>query len=95
MGMIAALDRPAGVAELDEMAKKKASGDAAPKGQKTLFAVKGDEDWYEWLKQYADHVGVSAMVAIDLALKGQAKRDGFADPMPKRVKRGKPKDAAE
>ena len=67
---------------LGTMAKKK-----APAAPKTLFAVKGTEEWFGWLKRYADHVGVPAMSAIDLALKDKAKRDGFAEAMPKRIGR--------
>jgi hypothetical protein len=78
------------VAERGPMAKKKAE----PKGQKTLFAVKGSDEWFDWLKRYADSVGVSAMVAIDLALKDKAKRDGFPEPMPKRIGSASRKDAA-
>lgn len=63
------------------MAKKK----APPPGPKTLFAVKGSDAWFGWLKRYADFAGVSAMSAIDLALKDKARRDGFAEPMPKRI----------
>jgi hypothetical protein len=69
------------VSEHDDMAKKK----AAPPGPKTLFAVKGTDAWFEWLKEYAEFASVSAMSAIDLALKGQAKRDGFDKPMPRRI----------
>ncbi len=54
---------------------------------KTLFAVKGSEEWFEWLKQYADFAGVSMMSAIDLALKDKARRDGFPEAMPKRIAR--------
>jgi hypothetical protein len=70
------------------MAKKK----PGPKGPKTLFAVKGSEEWFDWLKRYADFAGVSAMTAIDLALKDKARRDGFSEPMPKRIGRASGKD---
>lgn len=55
--------------------------------QKTLFSIKGDPAWFEWLKRYADFLGVAATTTIDLAVREQAKRDGFKEPMPKRLVR--------
>jgi hypothetical protein len=49
------------------------------------MALKGDPAWLDWLKEYADFLGVQATTAIDLALRDQAKDDGFAKPMPKRM----------
>lgn len=65
-----------------EMAKK-------PEKQepKTLFAVKGFPEWFEWLQRYADHVGLPMMSVIDTALRNQAKRDEFPEPMPRRIGR--------
>jgi len=54
-------------------------------GQPTLFAVKGKPSWHAWLKEYADSLGMDATVAIDNALRQQAKRDEFPKPMPKRM----------
>jgi hypothetical protein len=59
----------------------------APQVRKTLIALKGEPVWLEWLNAYADHLGISATTAIDLALRDQAKRDGFTEPMPKRFAR--------
>jgi hypothetical protein len=70
------------VAESGGMAKKKA---ARREPQRTLVSLKGDPAWLEWLKDYADSLGVQTTTAIDLALRDQAKRDGFARPMPKRL----------
>jgi hypothetical protein len=70
------------VAEAMGMAKKRA-GDREP--QKSLITLKGDPSWLEWLKRYADSLGVTASTALDIAVREQAKRDGFKEPMPKRL----------
>ncbi len=70
------------VLELDDVAKRKAEADDTPK---TLFSIKGKPSWHAWLKRYADSLGMDATVAIDNALRQQAKRDEFPDPMPKRM----------
>ena len=70
------------VAELEPMPKKSPEPDDAPK---TLFAVKGRETWYEWLRGYAEFAGLNMMTVIDVALREQAKRDGYGKPMPKRM----------
>lgn len=70
------------VAEPIEMAKKKPIS-----GPRTLFAVKGSQEWFDWLKRFADLEGVSAMTLIDLALKEKAQRAKNPEPMPKRIAR--------
>jgi hypothetical protein len=55
--------------------------------RKTLVALKGEPEWLEWANRYADFLGVSVSVAIDLAMRGQSRRDGFDEPMPKRFAR--------
>jgi hypothetical protein len=70
---------------LDEptvMAKKRAE----PEIPKTLFAIKGVESWYAWLKGFAEFRGIGVMGLIDEALRDHAKREGFPRPMPKRTK---------
>ena len=54
---------------------------------KTLFAIKGYPEWYDWLSRYAESRGMTATGVIDFALSEQAKRDKFPDPMPKRFGR--------
>jgi hypothetical protein len=54
---------------------------------KSLITLRGEPEWLEWLKRYADHLGVQATNAIDIALREQAKRDRFNEPMPKRFSR--------
>jgi hypothetical protein len=54
---------------------------------KSLITLRGEPGWLDWLKGYADHLGVQATTAIDIALREQAKRDGFEEPMPKRFSR--------
>lgn len=51
---------------------------------KTLFAVKGTVTWYDWLRRYATSRGVGIMALIDSALRDDAIRNGFTEPMPKR-----------
>jgi hypothetical protein len=76
----------AAILERNGMAKaKKRKPD--PADQKTLIALKGNPDWLEWLKRYADSLGVPLTTSIDIALREQAKRDGFIEPMPKRLVR--------
>jgi hypothetical protein len=58
---------------------------AKPKGQTSSITIKGEPAWLEWLKRYADHVGVQTTTAFDLALRSRAKCDGFEEPMPKRL----------
>ena len=65
------------------MAKEKTRSNA----QKSLITIKGEEAWLEWAKRYAEFLGVSVSVAIDLAMRGQSRRDGFEKPMPKRFTR--------
>jgi hypothetical protein len=72
------------VAEPDAMAKKPEKEEP-----QTLFAVKGYPSWFEWLKAAADHEGLPVMNFIDLAVKDRAKRNGFDQPMPRRVGRSK------
>ena len=72
------------VAERDEMAKAK-KPKTAQTFQKSLISLKGDPAWLEWLKEFADSLGVPVTTAIDLSLKDYAKRQGFAKPMPKRL----------
>ncbi len=67
-------------AGFDPMARKKAE----PEVPKTLFAVKGVESWFEWLKEFADSTGTTAMSAIDQALIERAQKLGFR-PMPRRM----------
>ena len=69
------------------MAKRKEQ--EADDSPRTLFAVKGRPTWHAWLKGYADSIGTDVMGAIDAALRQQAKRDGYEDPMPKRMTRAK------
>jgi hypothetical protein len=66
------------------MAKKKTTPPTR-EAQRTLISLKGDPAWLDWLKGYADSLGIQATTAIDLALREQAKRDGFGKPMPKRL----------
>lgn len=80
--MLTVEDEPA-VAVEETMAKKKPE----PEPSRTLFAVKGDPAWHEWLKSYADSLGMTVTGVIDYALREQAKRDKFAEPMPKRFGR--------
>lgn len=54
---------------------------------KTLFAVKGRPVWFDWLREYAEFLGMPTTTTFDLALREQAKRDGFPKPMPKRMSR--------
>lgn len=54
---------------------------------KSLITLRGEPEWLEWLKRYADHLGVQTTTSIDIALREQAKRDGFDEPMPKRFAR--------
>lgn len=63
------------------MAKAKREAEETPR---TLFSVKGLPSWHEWLKRYADFLGLNSTTAMDIALREQAKRDGFKEPMPKR-----------
>ena len=65
--------------ERKEMAKAK------PKGQTSLITIKGEPAWLEWLRRNANHVGALTTIAIDLALRGHVKRDGFEEPLPKRL----------
>lgn len=78
-------DEPFGskVLERDDMAKAK-KGKPVPETPKPLFSVKGLPSWHAWLKEYARFLGLTATSAMDVALREQAKRDGFTKPMPPR-----------
>jgi hypothetical protein len=54
---------------------------------KPVITLVGTEDWLEWLKRYAEFRGFQMTTAIDVALRDQARRDGFEEPMPKRFTR--------
>ena len=69
------------VAERDEMAKDR----KRQSPQRSLISLKGDPAWLEWLRRYADSLGVPVTTAIDLSLRNAARRDGFDEPMPKRL----------
>ena len=55
------------VLERDEMAKAK-KPQRKPDPQRSLITLKGDPAWLEWLKRYADALGVATSTAIDIAL---------------------------
>jgi hypothetical protein len=52
---------------------------------KTLFSMKGDVLWFEWLKEFAEFQGRTATTTIDIAVQELAKKEGFSKPMPKRM----------
>jgi hypothetical protein len=66
------------------MAKAKAK---ESDNRKTLIAIKGEQKWLDWLKEYAEWLGVGVMTAIDVSLRKTARDDGFEKPMPKRFTR--------
>jgi hypothetical protein len=70
--------------QMKTVVKRKLEPDDIPK---TLFAIKGKPAWYAWLKEYADSVGLDVTVTIDNALRHQARRDEFTEPMPRRFGR--------
>lgn len=72
------------------MAKAKGKPAQEPESPRThvsLITLKGNPEWLEWLKRYAESMGMQLTTVIDFALREQAKRDGFAEPMPKRMSR--------
>jgi hypothetical protein len=53
--------------------------------QKSLMTLKGDDSWLEWMKEFADFLGVPVSTVIDLSVREKAIRDKFPKPMPKRL----------
>lgn len=70
-----------GVIALGRPKKKQSKADGP---QKTLVSLKGNIEWADWLREYAESIGLPVTNAIDIALREQAKRDGFKRPMPRR-----------
>lgn len=70
-----------GIAEFEAMPSRKQPEKRSPK---TLFSIKGFQEWYDWLVAYSESLGMTVTGAIDYALREQAKRDKFEQPMPKR-----------
>jgi hypothetical protein len=58
-----------------------------PERLKPLITLRGEPEWLEWLKRYATDRGLQLTTIIDIAVREQAKRDGFDEPMPKRFTR--------
>jgi hypothetical protein len=78
------------IAEREGMAKTRGrelepTPDPEGKARVSLITLKGDPAWLEWLQEYADFLGVPNTTALDIAVREQAKRDGFGKPMPKRL----------
>jgi hypothetical protein len=71
------------------MAKVKARPKKAsePPRQRTILALKGSEEFGEWLSELARHVGLPQTNTIDQALQAYAESRGFKKPMPKRQAR--------
>jgi hypothetical protein len=71
------------------MAKKKAvpkvpPSTVEPPRQRTIFALKGSEEFGEWLSRLARHVGLPQTNTVDQALQAYAELRGFKEPMPTR-----------
>ncbi len=73
--------------ETEPMARLKAKQEE-PEDEpvKTLFAVKGSQAWYKWLKDFADKLGTTNLGVIDESLREYATVKGFR-PMPRRIPR--------
>jgi hypothetical protein len=52
--------------------------------QKNVLALRGTDEWKEWLDGFATRKGMPVTVLVDHALRELAKRDGYQDP-PSRV----------
>jgi hypothetical protein len=65
--------------------KKKAGRPKDPIGAKrNVIAMRGTEEWRDWLNELADASRLPATILIDHALMEFAKNHGFKKPMPKR-----------
>lgn len=74
------------------MAKKKAvtpvpPTTVEPPRQRTIIALKGSEEFGEWLDRLAKHVKLPQTNTVDQALQAYAEMRGFKEPMPTRRSR--------
>jgi hypothetical protein len=55
-----------------------------PSRLKNVLALRGTDEWKEWLNGFATRKGMPVTVLVDHALRELAKREGYQDP-PARV----------
>jgi hypothetical protein len=67
------------------MAKKKSS--PKPVKQHSILTLKGTEEFSDWLKGLAAHIGLPVTNTIDQALKVLSEQKQYKKPMPRRQKR--------
>ena len=62
--------------------KKKAK--PRPARRQVAVALKGNDDWKEWLQRASDHCRMSVSALVDVAVTRYVKSQGFDEPPPKR-----------
>jgi predicted transcriptional regulator len=68
------------------MPKDRRADKAEPRTRPVL-AIKGTDEWADWLRRLADHASLPQTYVVDQALKAYARSIFFDDPMPKRLPR--------
>lgn len=65
------------------VAKKKGRPIKGPP-KRMVVALRGTEEWRDWLNSLGDHMSMPASVVIVQAVREYARAHGFDEPMPKR-----------
>lgn len=56
-------------------------------GTRPIMAIKGSEEWADWLRRLSEYVALPQTNLVDQALKAYARSIYFDEPMPMRIPR--------